>query len=320
MPAGFVDSAARDPRNYTLAEYQQAKRMGTTGRDLKTLMIECWAASDSGAAFKQALSERGIILAKGDRRGHVAVTPEGEVLAVARYTGRKTKEVRATLGEPENLPSVEEAKKSTATSMSAAMTKHLAEAKLQHAKALAPLNARRQHMTELHRTERAKLDAGQKKRWDEETHLRANRLNKGLRGLWDRFTGHREKIERQNIAEAKAALDRDRKQRQELINAQLTERRALQSEIKAIRGKQADLLRDLRTERQTYRTNLQEKESRRSPAPASTPDKHSPLKDSFKGVSVPRKEGARVHNRVHRLRANKESKTHNPGRDHEPER
>ncbi len=123
LPAGYIDSAARDPRNYSLAEYQQAKRLGTNGRDLKAMMQECWAASDSAAAFKNALTERGLTLAKGDRRGHVAVTHEGEVLAISRYTGKKAKEVRAKLGEPENLPSVDEAKTGAATVMSATLTR-----------------------------------------------------------------------------------------------------------------------------------------------------------------------------------------------------
>ena len=62
--------------------------MDRDARDLKSMMQECWAALDSRAAFEQALSERGLILAKS-RRGHVAVTHEGETLAVTRYTGRK---------------------------------------------------------------------------------------------------------------------------------------------------------------------------------------------------------------------------------------
>lgn len=60
MPRGFIDSQARDPRNFTLAEWQQAKRLGLHGRELKSMMQECWAASDSRAAFVHALGERGI--------------------------------------------------------------------------------------------------------------------------------------------------------------------------------------------------------------------------------------------------------------------
>ncbi|WP_193169954.1 relaxase [Nisaea nitritireducens] len=325
LPEGFVDSAARDPRNYTLAEYQQAKRMIRDARDLKSMMAECWAASDSAAAFKHALDERGITLAKGDRRGHVAVTREGEVLAISRYTGKKAKEVRAKLGEPENLPSVEQAKTSAATSMSAAMTKHMVEARLEHKKAMAPLEARRRAMTEHHRTERAKMDAGQKTRWKEETRLRSEQLNSGLRGLWDHLTGRHAEMERKNIAEAQAAVRRDRDQRQLLIAAQLSERQELQTEIKATRDRQAELLRGLRTDRQAYDRKLTGKELDRSTenlrprleqaAQTAIPAEPSRLAKTFEQASQPTHQ-----DRLQKLRENLTAEPRPPERGCEPER
>ena len=95
MPRGLMNSAARDPRNFTLGEWQQAKRMGWHAGDLKSLIQECWAVSDSRAAFEQALSERGMTLARGDRRGHVVLTHEGEVLSVARYIGKRARSRQA---------------------------------------------------------------------------------------------------------------------------------------------------------------------------------------------------------------------------------
>jgi len=77
MPRGLVDKANRDPRNFSLAEWQQAKRIGRHAGELKGLIQEAWAISDSRATFSHALEERGLYLARGDRRGHVAVTFEG---------------------------------------------------------------------------------------------------------------------------------------------------------------------------------------------------------------------------------------------------
>jgi len=328
LPAGFIDSAARDPRNYTLSEYQQAKRLGANGRDLKTMMQECWAASDSAAAFKHALTERGLTLAKGDRRGHVAVTHEGEVLAISRYTGQKAKEIRAKLGEPENLPSVDEAKTGAATSMSAALTRHIVEAKQQHRKAMAPLEDRRQHQTSRHQAERARLDVGQKMRWEQETRLRSERLNKGLRGLWDRFTGYRAETERQNIADAQAALIRDRDQRQELITAQLTERQKLQAEIKGLRDRQAELLRDLGIDRQEYRAKLPEQEPlshasltkpqfKQAARPQEAPEP-SKLTDKFERHANPQQNVLTLHDRLRGLRKKEKQETRDLERDREP--
>ncbi len=300
LPAGLVDSQARSPLNYTLAEHQQAKRMSRDARDLKAMAQECWAASDSAAAFAHALRERGLTLAQGDRRGHVAVTHDGEVLALARLLGRKTKEVRARLGEPGALPSVDQAKADAAKGMSAAFARHIAEAKDQHRQAMLPLDARRQTMTHAHRAERHMLDAGQKHRWEAETLERSGRLNKGLRGLWDRLTGRQGETQRRNIAEAATALQRDRQQRQELIAAQLAERRELQQEIAAKRAEQAVLLRELRAERAPYRNKPERdghqhgsagenaERQRQSPAPAHSPALRPIFADMAK-ANIPRK-------------------------------
>lgn len=265
LPKGLMDSRARDPRAYTLAEYQQARRIGTDAGTLKAMMAECWATSDSRAAFARALQERGFTLARGERRGHVAVSPEGEVLSVARYTGKRAKEVRARLGEPDALPPVGEARAAAAAAMESARTRHIAEARRRHRDTMAPLEARRRAMTQAHRAERQRLAETQAQRRQAETLARSQRLNSGLRGLWDRVTGRHGQVQRRNRAEAQASLARDAARRQALIDAQLAARRRLQAEIQAVRDAQADLLRDLRTDRQHSRTRL---EALREPAAA----------------------------------------------------
>lgn len=250
MPRGLMNSAARDPRNYSLVEYQQAKRLGRNGRDLKAMFQECWAVSDSRAAFEHALGERGLILAKGDRRGHVAVTPEGEVLSVARYTGKKAKEVRAKLGEPDEFLSVDSAKAQMAQDMSLAFNRLTDEARQQYTRDMAPLDARRRAMTAEHQGERERLNTAQRERWAQETRERQERLNRGLRGLWDRLTGRHSQVRHGNEAEVLAALQRDRDQRDTLVRAQLDDRQKLQAEITQVRQSQADLLKGLRYEKQ----------------------------------------------------------------------
>jgi hypothetical protein len=55
MPRGFVSHEARDPRNYSLAEWQQAKRAKRDPKELKGQFQDAWAISDSKAAFEAAL-------------------------------------------------------------------------------------------------------------------------------------------------------------------------------------------------------------------------------------------------------------------------
>ncbi|WP_446937501.1 relaxase/mobilization nuclease domain-containing protein [Pseudomonas aeruginosa] len=73
MPREFMDSRERDPANFTLNEWQQAKRGGHDPKALKRMFQECWAIADSRQTFAKALKERGYTLARGDRRGYVAV-------------------------------------------------------------------------------------------------------------------------------------------------------------------------------------------------------------------------------------------------------
>jgi hypothetical protein len=108
MPRGLVNSEERNPLNFTLAEWQQAKRIKQDPRQIKQAFKDCWATSDSRDAFAQALEERGYYLARGDRHSHVAVDWHGEVFSVSRMLGLKAKEVSAKLDSPDDLPSVDE--------------------------------------------------------------------------------------------------------------------------------------------------------------------------------------------------------------------
>ncbi len=254
MPKGLVNSEERDPRNFTLAEWQQAKRIGLHARDLKQMMQECYAVSDGQAAFAAALQERGMILARGDRRGFVAVTHEGEVLSVSRYVGKKPKEIVAKLGEPDDkLSSVEEAKRQQATAMHQAMNRHLKEAKAKHRQTMKPLEQTRQRMTTQHRQQRQTLEAKLKARRIKEAKQCAARLKSGWRGLWDRLTGHHKQTIKQNEKAAIYAFHRDRRLRHGLIEHHLAERQTLQILIKNARQSFARNVLELREDRSVYR-------------------------------------------------------------------
>ncbi|MGS4884963.1 AAA family ATPase [Roseibium sp. MB-4] len=111
MPEGFRDAAQRDPLNYSNIEALQAKRINKDPKVIKQTFRQCWEASDSRAAFANALKEHGFTLARGDRRGFVAVDGNGEVYSIARWVGEKTKTVQDRLGDLQGLPSVEEARR-----------------------------------------------------------------------------------------------------------------------------------------------------------------------------------------------------------------
>lgn len=266
MPRGLMNSREADPRNFTLAQYHQAKRAGRDARDLKSMMQECWAVSDSHAAFAQALKARGFTLAQGDRRSPVVLSPEGEIFSVARMVGKKTKEVRARLGDPDSLPPVAQAKSHLARDLSSTFKRHMREAEEQKRRDLAPLEAKRTSMVQQQRQERAHLKIKQQQRWAEESQVRTARFEKGVIGLWSRVTGQHAATQKQNEREAYLAFARDRVQLQSLIEAQLTDRQALQSQIKTVRDRHAALLKELRSDQQQVRQMARPGSARELPA------------------------------------------------------
>lgn len=235
MPRGLLDSREHDPRNFTLAEWQQAKRMGRDPKQLKALVQECWASSDGRPAFEKALQARGLYLARGDQRGHVAVTYEGEVISVARMAGVKAKDVAAKLGSPEHLPDVEDAKHRIAETVAPRLEALLRIAREARTREMQPIEQRRIDMKERHATERQAMSAGQQTRSEAEARQRAAKFRSGIAGLWDRFTGKHAALRRENEQDAFNAMRRDRAQRDGLVAEQLKERRSLQREIIAVR-------------------------------------------------------------------------------------
>ncbi len=252
MPRGLESPALRDPTNFTLAEWQQAKRLGIDPRELKQTVQDCWAASDSRASFEHALKARGFWLARGDRRGFVILDYQGEVYSLSRALGIKAKEVRARLGDPDNLRNVEDAKRAIGDRMTPALKHHIEDARASIKQGKAVFDHQKAVMTGHHQAARKGLREKQRIREETEAKTRSARFRKGLRGLWDRITGQHGQIKKINAAEAAKAQRRDGRERQTMVESQLKERRILQTKIKALRKRQADLLRGLRRDAGHY--------------------------------------------------------------------
>lgn len=246
MPRGMENAAERDPTNFTLAEWQQAKRQNIDPRWLKSTLQECWARSDSQAAFENALQDRGLFLARGDRRSFVVLDHKGDIWSLPKQLDLKTKTLRERLGTGENLNSVDDTKALIGARMTPAIKRHIEDSRAQFRRRSALLGAKKAEMTQAHRQERATLQARHTAQWDAETRARAARLPKGLRGLWHRITGHYQEIRRANEAEAKATQLRHAQDRQRLIDRQRDARAVLQAAFQKLRSTQAGELLALR--------------------------------------------------------------------------
>lgn len=253
MPRGIAKAGLRDPANFTLAEWQKARRQDMDPRWLKQVLQGCWTRSDSGPAFARSLEEHGFALARGDKRGFVVIDHQGEVWSLPRMLDLKTKEVRVRLGDGGRLPDVTAARKVLGERMTPAIRRHVAEARERFRERSAKLGAFKAEMTRLHRQAREKLDQRQKAEWEVETRARAERLPKGLLGLWHRITGRYQDVRHQNEIEAALTRTRQAEERQRLIEGQLTQRAVLQSRFKDLRREQADQFLDLRRDIGRYR-------------------------------------------------------------------
>jgi len=268
MPRGFVNSRERDPHNFSRAEWEQAKRAKQNPKALKAMFQECWSSSDSKKAFAQALQARGYMLARGDRRGHVAVDFRGEIYAVSKWAGVRAKDVRSRLGSGDDLPSVAEAEAFVAGRMTEMLRRHISAAETRHTKDLAALAFQRSQIVEKQRKERADLEHALVKRWERDSAERAKRLNKGFRGIWDRLTGAYARTAKTNEREALIALRRDQQEKDGLIIQHLDERQAHHQRAKQIRATHAQEVEQLHRDVATF-------------TQAKTPDRLKSLRDRF---------------------------------------
>lgn len=235
LPKGFSDPLLKDPLNFNQAEWQQAMRTGRDPREIKHVFQEAWRQSDGRKALNSALEEYGFKLARGDRRGFVAVDYTGEIYSLPKWTGIKTKEVKDRLGTPETLPSIEDVKQQFKDTLTPKLEGHIQDLKIEQTEELKLFNVEKRKMALAHKHERNYLKAFQDKRQQQENGKRQARYNKGLKGLIDWATGRKASIKKQNELEAWQALKRDQREFDQLIGSHLDRRQILQLEITSLK-------------------------------------------------------------------------------------
>lgn len=276
MPRGLAVSGARDPRNFTLAEWQQARRIKEDPREIKAAFQDAWAISDSKAAFTHALQERGYWLAQGDKRGYVAVDRHGEVHSIAKRVGVRTSAVRDRLGNIDALPSVAETKSQIARAMQAKMETFRREVAESEVREEAEAIRRREALKTRQQAERRALLEAARLRRESEERERQGRLRTGLLGLWDRIRGERKRALERNAREADAAQRRDDKDRDRLTAAQLAQRREVMSERSQQRESNKAVVRYLREDSEVFQRMAADAESERNARLEALKDRRPP--------------------------------------------
>ena len=248
MPQGLLDRNNRDPLNYSLAEWQQAKRVGEDPKRLQTMFQKSWAVSDNRSSFEQALQGYGLYLAKGDRRGYVAVDYRGEVYSLARWLKVQTKALKERLGPADTLPGTQEVKARIAERMTDRLKAYVHEAQTRLKQQVQPFIQKKRSLQHQHHNERSQLQQKQDERWQQESLQRSQRLPRGFKGIWFRITGKYHKLREQNERETEMCRIRDRNETQSLVERQLFHRQKLQEQIQPILSDHKQRVQDLRQE------------------------------------------------------------------------
>ena len=238
MPEGTRDRAKTREDNFSPQIWQQAKRLGEDPHDLKRLIGDAFRDADSAKAFQAQLEAQAMQLARGDRRGFVVVHHTGEALPINRYLDLKQKDIRAKLGDPKQQMTVDQARSLLSARMTAQAEKQLDDLKRRQRSEKSALADKAAEMRKEHRAARDALRTAQEARTAREEFERADRLRKGIRGLWQRLTGEHGRIAKQNQAEAEDSARRDAAERDALRHRQLDARAELQTEIIRMKDKQ----------------------------------------------------------------------------------
>ena len=190
-------------------------------------------------------------LARGDRRGFVVLHHSGETLPLHRFLGVKQKDIRARLGQPEHVQTVDQARATLRAKMTAAAEKRVDDLKAKQRKEQTRMGNAVKRLKAEQQTSRQSLQRQHQTRQKTEAKARADRIRSGLMGLWDRAqlklgVG---KLPHEFSAEIEQAKQRDAGEFHALKIEQLTDRRQLQKSIKLMREKH-------RRERNDLRSNL----------------------------------------------------------------
>lgn len=231
MPAGLRNPEDRDPLNYGLTEASQSKRIKRDPKELKRLLAQYWEISDSKTSFAAALLDHGFILARGNRRGFVAVDVHGEVYSLSRWCGIKAKDLRARLGDQNDLLTVQDAIELWNTQVLSKGRPNVAYDAV--TKEQRGFEVQLSELVSRQRNERALLEETLEARRLDHTNVSQKRLPIGLKATWVKLTGQYQDIVGEIARDAVEFARIQQSEREALICTHLAARRSLEREWQA---------------------------------------------------------------------------------------
>ncbi len=270
MPRGLINREERNPLNYTFDQYQHAKRLGKKAPEIKADFMDAWAMSDNRVSFEHALQEKGFRLARGDKRGFLAVDMDGKEFSIPKWLDVKTKAVRERLGHEQDLRSLSETKAAIGRDMLGKMDEYTAEIEQRNTERKQHARTQRQALVDCQRQERSAQAAFLETRCIAEVKAQQARFRTGLKGVWDWVRGENKRISQENEADAAKSLARDTAEREKLIAQQRQQRQHLMQRLQHSRETLRTQHKQVTQDRQHYRTL-----ANTPPEPARNPEKEA---------------------------------------------
>jgi hypothetical protein len=174
------------------------------------------------------------------------------VYSLSRWLDVKSKALKERLGEPEDLPTVEDTKQLIQLQMTERLKTYMEEVKTEAQVEAAPLRSHKRALVKHHRESREALRAKQEERALQESKARQASIPRGLRSLWSRLTGEYQSKIKAAERDYQRCEERDKAEREALIAKQLAERRVLQAEFRHFKTRYQERMRTLRQEMAWY--------------------------------------------------------------------
>lgn len=264
MPKGLQDREKRDPYKITYNEWQQAKRHGVDPKEIKSLIQDAWNRSDNLNSFKHALEERGLFIAKGDKRGFVVLDHDEKVFSLSRHGGIKTKELKAKLGNPEELSSINVTKQRIRLAYNAEMREMIKKLKDKHREQIKPLNDKKALLVHIQKAERQELKDRQRIKRKIVTKNGRDKFRRGIMGIFDKLTGKERRLRLINQKEINRTKNQQTESKQKLIFRHNMERAELQKQIEQVKKRQQEERKQLSMRIHQMRTLKHEREQARN--------------------------------------------------------
>lgn len=229
LPNGHIDKTLSNPLNYTLAEWQQAKRQKLDPKQIKAEIKALWDSAKTKQSFEKALNDRGYYLACGNpRRSFVFVDWAGQVRSLSRHTGAKAKVLNERLGSSDTLPSVDTLKQQLAERLDNSIKNNINALHQNLKQRLKPLEQQKRALKRQHQQARRALKEQQNKALIAQRQTQQKHLLKGLRGWWQRFTGERLRLTRKHEQEALRLHQHNQRAMDALIYKHIEQRQMLE--------------------------------------------------------------------------------------------